>query len=143
MEYDFHRELKATTRQFLHANGWFAVEEVRLPNNRQADIIARNSAGKVLIIEVKTVVRPFHVPEASAKYKPCSHGVYIAGPANDVLDLYDEPGLLDWRSAADDVGLLAIERDNVFIVKPAGAYGLSDDMLRQVNEAAKRRHSDW
>ncbi len=56
------------TTKLLHSEGWNCLTEVKLANNRRADILAINHKGEILIIEVKSCWGDFSSDEKWPEY---------------------------------------------------------------------------
>lgn len=143
MEHQYHRELKHQVAQFLTRNGWQPIQEFVLPNNKCADILARNRAQNILIAEVKTIARPYHISEALSKYQQFADALYIAAPFTDALILTSEPQLLDWQTDADAVGVLGLTANTVKIIRTARRTTIHPDNLAKLVEAITLRAPTW
>jgi hypothetical protein len=117
MEYEFHREIKAAVLRFAATNAYFAQCEYQLPNNKIADILLLSSAGKVVIIEVKTTLHDYHIRKAQEKYQRYCHAFYVAAPSSEIEPYLASQWLPQWSMGPATAGLLGVSGDSVRIIR--------------------------
>jgi len=57
------------TARLLHAHGFSVVSELPLPSGRRADLVARDTAGTVWIVEIKSSVADFRADQKWQDYR--------------------------------------------------------------------------
>lgn len=119
MEHQYHRELKSTITHFLRLNGYNSRQEVVLPNNKIADIVAMDGNQKILIVEVKTSLRKCSLYDIMDKYSCYCDGLYVAGDREDIEYKALETQLLDWTPHTSRIGFIGVTQGKCSIFRQA------------------------
>lgn len=81
------------TMRMLYDQGWTSLIEVKLANNRRADILAINHKGEILIIEVKSGEQDFASDEKWPEYEEfCDYFLFAVDQDFPIERLPDEIG---------------------------------------------------
>lgn len=97
-------------------NAW---REFLLPNRRVADVLFINDRALITIVEVKTVLKQSLVSDAWEKYHMYCNHLYVAIPNLQIKTLAEVPFILEWSEENRRVGILAVYRDSLAVVRPA------------------------
>jgi hypothetical protein len=66
------------TARLLHAHGFSTVSELPLPSGRRADLVALDSAGEILIVEIKSSVADFRADQKWQDYRAHCDRLFFA-----------------------------------------------------------------
>jgi hypothetical protein len=121
-------------RRLLRARGYSSVTELALTDGRRADIVAVNSEGEVLIVEVKSSPTDFRTDRKWRDYAACCDRLYFAISERTPVDLMPmEAGLI----VADPYGAEVVREAELKRMAPASRRAL---LLRFAQAAADRLH---
>jgi len=121
-------------RRLLRATGFSSVTELPLIDGRRADIVAVNSDGVLLIIEIKSSIADFRADRKWRDYVTQCDRLYFAIPHDFPREIIPE-----------DAGLIVADRFGAEIVREPAPRPLSPPtrramMLRFAIAAADRLH---
>jgi hypothetical protein len=121
-------------RRLLRARGYSSVTELALTDGRRADIVAVNSEGEVLIVEVKSCAADFRADRKWGDYAACCDRLYFAISEHTPADLMPmEAGLI----VADAYGAEIVREAELQRMAPASRRAV---LLRFALAAADRLH---
>jgi hypothetical protein len=121
-------------RRLLRARGYSSVTELALTDGRRADIVAVNSEGEVLVVEVKSSPTDFRTDRKWRDYAACCDRLYFAISEHTPADLMPlEAGLI----VADPYGAEVVREAELKRMAPASRRAL---LLRFAQAAADRLH---
>jgi hypothetical protein len=121
-------------RRLLRARGYSSVTELALTDGRRADIVAVNSEGEVVIVEVKSSPTDFRTDRKWRDYAACCDRLYFAISERTPVDLMPiEAGLI----VADPYGAEVVREAELKRMAPASRRAL---LLRFAQAAADRLH---
>jgi hypothetical protein len=122
-------------RRLLRARGYSSVTELALTDGRRADIVAVNSEGEVLIVEVKSSPTDFRTDRKWRDYAACCDRLYFAISERTPVDLMPmEAGLI----VADPYGAEVVREAELKRMAPASRRATL--LLRFAQAAADRLH---
>jgi len=100
-------------RRFLAEAGWASLSEVRLPNNRRADVMALDRSGNFSIIEIKSSLADFRADNKWPEYREHCDRLYFA-----VMDNFPDEVL------PEDCGLIRADGYSAVILREAPEHKL-------------------
>jgi hypothetical protein len=92
----------------LVQHGWACLTEVTLANGRRADVMALQSSGEIVIVEVKSSIEDFRSDRKWGEYRQFCDALYFAVPDDFPTDLIPH-----------ECGLIAADHFAAEIVRPA------------------------
>ena len=100
--------------RFLLHQGWAWLPEVTLPNNRRADVMAIDTKGKFLIVEIKSSLQDYQTDNKWREYQPyCDMFGFCVAP--------DFPS----EVIPDDVGLVISDSFGAELIRPYASEPLA------------------
>jgi hypothetical protein len=121
-------------RRFLRARGFSSVTELPLVDGRRADIVAVNSEGEVLIVEIKSSAADLRADRKWRDYVACCDRLYFAiSEATPVEIMPADAGLI----VADPYGAEIMREADLQRMAPSSRRAL---LLRFAQAAADRLH---
>ena len=121
-------------RRLLRARGFSSVTELPLAEGRRADIVAVNSDGEVLIVEVKSSLADFRADRKWRDYAACCNRLYFAISGHTPAAIMPaEAGLI----LADPYGAEILREADFQRMAPASRRAV---LLRFAQAAADRLH---
>jgi hypothetical protein len=121
-------------RRLLRARGFSTLTELPLTDGRRADVVAINSDGAVLIVEIKSSVADFRADNKWRDYAAHCDRLYFAIPEDMPADIMPlETGLI----VADRFGAEIVRETETRAVAPATRRAM---LLRFALAAADRLH---
>jgi hypothetical protein len=121
-------------RRFLRARGFSSVTELPLVDGRRADIVAVNSEGEVLIVEIKSSAADLRADRKWRDYVACCDRLYFAiSEATPVEIMPADAGLI----VADPYGAEIVREADLQRMAPSSRRAL---LLRFAQAAADRLH---
>jgi hypothetical protein len=121
-------------RRFLRARGFSSVTELPLVDGRRADIVAVNSEGEVLIVEIKSSASDLRADRKWRDYVACCDRLYFAiSEATPVEIIPADAGLI----VADPYGAEIVREADLQRMAPSSRRAL---LLRFAQAAADRLH---
>jgi hypothetical protein len=121
-------------RRFLRARGFSSVTELPLVDGRRADIVAVNSEGEVLIVEIKCSAADLRADRKWRDYVACCDRLYFAiSEATPVEIMPADAGLI----VADPYGAEIVREADLQRMAPSSRRAL---LLRFAQAAADRLH---
>jgi hypothetical protein len=121
-------------RRLLRARGFSSVTELPLVDGRRADIVAVNSEGEVLIVEIKSSAADLRADRKWRDYVACCDRLYFAiSEATPVEIMPADAGLI----VADPYGAEIVREADLQRMAPSSRRAL---LLRFAQAAADRLH---
>ena len=121
-------------RRLLRARGFSSLTELSLTDGRRADIVAVNSDGEVLIVEIKSSPSDFRADRKWREYAACCDRLYFGISDGTPAELMPhEAGLI----IADSYGAEILREADLQPMAPARRRAL---LLRFAQAAADRLH---
>jgi hypothetical protein len=121
-------------RRLLRTHGYATVTELPLTDGRRADVVALNSDGALLIVEIKSSVADFRADNKWRDYAAHCDRLYFAIPQDMPAEIMPtEAGLI----IADKFGAEIVRETETHTVAPATRRAM---MLRFALAAADRLH---
>jgi hypothetical protein len=121
-------------RRLLRARGFSSVTELPLVDGRRADIVAVNSEGEVLIVEIKSSAADLRADRKWRDYVACCDRLYFAiSEATPVEIIPADAGLI----VADPYGAEIVREADLQRMAPSSRRAL---LLRFAQAAADRLH---
>jgi len=132
---------RGVTRLFFRAD-MYAICEVPLPNGRRADMVAIDSRGQLVIVEIKVSRADLMGDAKWCDYLDYCDLFYWAVPSGFALDPFDRDS-----HGPDCAGLIVADRYDAAIVRPAPCRPLAAarrkaETLRFARRAARRLAGD-
>lgn len=128
-------QLARGVRRLLRDLDVASVCELRLPNNRRADVVGLDRHGRVTIIEIKSCLADFRADQKWQEYLPFCDRFYFAiaqGPLTEVMP--QQSGLM----IADAYGAFVARESPVIEAAPARRRAV---LLNFARQAAKDLHA--
>jgi hypothetical protein len=121
-------------RRLLRARGFSSVTELPLVDGSRADIVAVNSKGEVLIVEIKSSAADLRADRKWRDYVACCDRLYFAiSEATPVEIIPADAGLI----VADPYGAEIVREADLHRMAPSSRRAL---LLRFAQAAADRLH---
>ena len=92
----------------LAQHGWASLTEVTLANGRRADVMALQSSGEIIIVEVKSSIEDFRSDRKWGEYREFCDALYFAVPDSFPTELIPP-----------ECGLIAADHFAAEILRPA------------------------
>jgi len=143
MERELHQEYKKTIIELCHKNAWQVYEEVRIPNNKIADILALNRIACIYIFEIKTTINFSLINEAIQKYKSYCDSLYIVADNTEIREMMRGTNHLTWKDNTSKIGLIGIERGTPLIIRRPEPIEPSRTAQRELLRALKTCRPVW
>jgi hypothetical protein len=119
LETEFHTELENRAREWAELQGGKPLVNYQLPNGKIADIFCFSDQKVVSIIEVKTSLISSLIESSKRKYYPYCHFLWVAAPAECIMDTIRKTNTLDIDNGCSKIGLLAITERSVSVYRNA------------------------
>lgn len=134
MEHDFHRELKRQAADYFTDNGWQTFQEFVLPDRMIADIFAYCPHRGHVICEVATLYNASKAASAIAKYRAWCNRLYLACPSEFHVELGEGKQIIKWLQNHERIGLIALSKKRVIIVREPGDVYLHPRAAKQLRD---------